>query len=183
MYTYNWVPPLTQLRGSNGPPARGQWNSFWTQSLQFGCKAALVCPWCFQSAEREWQSKSILLVKNHGVYIPIHKFTKAKWDLFSVTVQMGFLPHDPHPRQFAKKDGNQPVKLLYIHTHSSVCTQYTIPYRENPHLSHGHIIFYQHFGCSVLMNSVLSTTVQTRRHEEEYAAGWLDVPEYRKAQD
>lgn len=34
------------------------------------------------------------------------------------------------------------------------------------------------------MNSVLSTAVQTRRREKEYAAGWLPhVPEYRKAQD
>lgn len=93
---------------------------------------------------------------------------------------MGFLQYDRRPRQFAKQDGNQPPKLLYIPTHSSVCTQYTTPYREKPHhLSHRHIIYYQHFGCSVLMNSVLSTTVKTRRHEEEYAAGWLHVPEYR----
>lgn len=45
---------------------------------------------------------------------------------------MGFLDYNPHPRQFAKKDGNQPPKLLYTHTHSSVCTQYTRPYRKKP---------------------------------------------------
>lgn len=95
---------------------------------------------------------------------------------------MGFLEYNPHPRQFAKKDGNQPPKLLYIHTHSFVCTQYTRPYRKNPTIW-GHIIFYQHFGCSVLMNFVLPTAIQTRRHEKEYAASWLHVPEYRKAQD
>lgn len=34
------------------------------------------------------------------------------------------------------------------------------------------------------MNSVLSTAIQTRRHEKEYAASRLQhVPEYRKAQD
>lgn len=54
------------------------------QSLFFECKAALVCPQCFQSAEREGQSKTILLVKNHGAYLFMHKFTKVKKDLFSV---------------------------------------------------------------------------------------------------
>lgn len=86
---------------------------------------------------------------------------------------MGLLLYDPHRRQFAKKDGNLPPELLNIHTHSSVCTQYTTAYKEKPHhiMCHRHIIAYQHFGCSVLMNSVLSTTVQTRRHEKEYAVG------------
>lgn len=98
---------------------------------------------------------------------------------------MGFLPqYDPCPRQFSKKDGNLPPKLFYIHTHSSLCTQCTTSYKKKPHhLSHRPIMFYQHFGCSVLMNSVLSTTGQTRRHEKEYAAGWLPVPENRKAQN
>lgn len=97
---------------------------------------------------------------------------------------IGFLEYNPCPRQFAKKYRNQPPKFLCIHTHSSVCTQYIRPYRgKTHHLSHRHIIFYQHFGCSVLMSSVLSTAIQTRRHEKEYAADWLHGPEYRKAQD
>lgn len=77
---------------------------------------------------------------------------------------------------------NHQNSSIYIHT---VLYVHSIPdLTKNPHhLSHRHIIFYQHFGCSVLMNSVLPTAIQTRRHEKEYAASWLHVPEYRKAQD
>lgn len=72
---------------------------------------------------------------------------------------------------------------MHIHTVLYVLNIPHLTGKKPHHLSHRHIIFYQHFGCSVLMNSVLSTTVQTRRHEKEYAAGWLHVPEYRKAQN
>lgn len=110
------------------------------QSLLFGCKAALVCPQCFQSAEREGQGKTILLVKTHGAYILMHKFTKVKLDLFSVIVLMGvftilFLDSFPKKMEICHQNSS-----IYIHTVVYVHSVPHLPEKAPPFKSQAHYI-------------------------------------------